>query len=144
VAQAHLAAGLQVVGVVVERTSLAARHQLGHRWKLALAHGRFEVGARLAMHAALAAPPLGQQNVAFATQRRELLLDGPHSLSNVGDSSLDLTVVEGAEVVCHQTRCRRRMRNAAATINITTAAILMALLAVLLAPAGCAAGIPVC
>src|SRR5216683_5369939 len=129
ITQAHLAPGLQVEGVVVEGTRLAARDELGDGRKLALAHRRLEVGARLAMRASRAALALGQEDVALATERRELLLDRPHALSNLGDSALDLCVVECAEVISHQPRRRRRMRKAAATITNTIAAIVMVPLA---------------
>src|SRR5260370_20767421 len=86
ITQAHLAPGLQVEGVVVEGTRLAARDELGDGRKLALAHRRFEVGARLAMRASPAALALGQEDVALATAPPELLLHRPHALPNLPDS----------------------------------------------------------
>jgi hypothetical protein len=69
------------------------------------------------MRTSLPTPALGQENVALASKRCELLLDGPHPLSNLGDSALDLCVVESAEVISHHPCRRRRMRKAAAAIT---------------------------
>src|SRR5207245_1215449 len=49
VPEAHLAPRLQVERVVIKRTRRAARDQLRDGRELALAHGRLQVGPRLAM-----------------------------------------------------------------------------------------------
>src|SRR5260370_39426726 len=76
------------------------------------------------MGSPLPTPALGQEDVALSAKRCDLLLDGPHALSNLGDSALDLCVVESAEVVRHQPRRRRTIRKAAAAITNTIAASL--------------------
>jgi len=68
IAQAHLAARLEVERVVVERSSRATGDQLRDRRELALAHGRLQVRPRLALGESIPAPALGQQDVALPTQ----------------------------------------------------------------------------
>src|SRR5712692_5509754 len=93
------------------------------------------------MRTSLPTPALGQENVALASKRCELLLDGPHPLSYLGDSALDLCVVESAEVISHQPCRRRRMRKAAAAITNKIAAILMVPLARSFTPVGSDTGV---
>jgi hypothetical protein len=50
------------------------------------------------MRTSLPTPALGQEDVALAAKRCELLLDGPHALSNFSHPTFDLCIFEVAQV----------------------------------------------
>src|SRR5438309_2904674 len=66
--EAHLAARLQVVPVVAQRSRLGGGHQLRDGQVLTGPHRIAQAGAALALEQALAPPQLGQQPVAFGPQ----------------------------------------------------------------------------
>src|SRR5712691_11424863 len=100
-AEADLAAGLEVVDVVVERAGVTCRHELGDRGEVALAHCRLEVGARGAFGEPPPAPDLGQQDVALAAELPQVLFKRSHTLSEGGEASLEVRGVGGGEVITH-------------------------------------------
>ncbi len=67
-AEPHLASGLQVVVVVVERPRIACRHQLSDRRELAFTHCRLHVRPGGPVRGAFAAPQLSQQDIAVAAK----------------------------------------------------------------------------
>src|SRR3989442_15598713 len=79
-AKPDLAACLEVVDVVVERTGLASGNQLGDARELALAHRRFEVGSTCALGQSTPAAELGLEHVALSAQPGQFLFQGTHAL----------------------------------------------------------------
>ena len=53
------------------------------------------------MRAAFATAAFGQQDVAFTSKCRELLLDRSHALANLSHPTLELGVVDRTELVGH-------------------------------------------